>query len=82
MDLRETDLISFINENDTGNSIISLDTQRKDLSKCPHREAIMAGVDYICSIRKAMCEQNLNQEKIDFLEEEISTTKQNIMKCL
>ena len=66
-----------------GNDLnMGLKTKREDLNDCPFKKVIIAGVDYICSIRKAMREQKLTDAEMAHCEDEIEETKLDIIKCL
>lgn len=61
---------------------IGFRTKREDLNACPYKKMIVAAVDYICSIRRAMREQKLTDAEIAYCENEIEETKQDIIKLL
>jgi hypothetical protein len=82
MALVDCDWGFILPEADGGHVIEEIRTHREDLGKCPLKNAIIAGVDYICSIRKAISERKFTQVEIAFLEKEIDETKQSINKCL
>lgn len=80
--LAECDDRSIISGDENEDLLIQFSTPREDLRHCPCKQAILTGIHYICSIRKAMSEREFTETEILFLEREIEETKQDIIKCL